>query len=66
MPSLNPLPLAPESTLDLGAACAPLSVGQHALKRSWHHLVPCQLQVGTMHPVLMGGAGQNLGTRAGG
>ena len=36
-------------------ACAPLSLGQHTLESGWHHLVPCHIQVGTLHPGLVRG-----------
>ena len=55
MPSLNPQTLAPESTLDLGAIYTSLSLGQHTLKRSLRRLVPCKLQLGIVHPVLVDG-----------
>lgn len=52
MPSLN-LCLWPQKAPWIwGAVCALLNLGQHTLKRSWHHLVPCQPQVGTLHPGL--------------
>lgn len=41
--------------LDWGIVCAPLSLGQHTLESGWHRLVPCHIQVGTLHPGLVRG-----------
>ena len=38
-----------------GMVCAPLSLGQHTLESGWHRLVPCHIQVGTLHPGLVRG-----------
>lgn len=51
---------SPRKHTGFGAVCAPLVLGQHALKRSWYHLLLYHLQAGTLHPCWWLGARQTL------